>query len=95
MPGRWNFEELGKLTREKKRVSEIKPEEVSHELLNRCGFFLQPAKDKLTLIEKKRVLLARAVLGRAEFTELVNALSDERTFAVAKRKLNEDFAEVF
>ncbi len=93
MPGKWNLEEYGKLLRQKKRVAALKPEEVAHELLNDCRFTNAAAKERLTSLEKKRVLLARAVLPEAEFTELVNGLGDERTFSVAKRKLNGDFSE--
>lgn len=66
--------------------------EVNRELLN-AGYSNAPMRERLSTIERKRVLLAKTVLAPAEFTELVNALSDERTFSVARKKLGEDFAE--
>ncbi len=95
MPGRWNLPEISQLLRLKKQVAELGPQEVNRALLNQCGFANAPMRDKLSSIEKKRVLLARGVLSDAEFTELRNSLCDERTFVQARKKLDEDFAEIF
>ena len=58
MPGRWTLPEISALLRRKKQVAEMGSSEVNRELLN-AGYSNAPMRERLSTIERKRVLLAK------------------------------------
>ncbi|HIH15781.1 MAG TPA: hypothetical protein HA252_00025, partial [Candidatus Diapherotrites archaeon] len=62
MPGRWTLPEISALLRRKKQVAEMGSSEVNRELLN-AGYSNAPMRERLSTIERKRVLLAKTVLA--------------------------------